>query len=244
MPEYVIQEAKHQGDCSKANLFSPDCRRSRVKCIQGTLSGVCVSCGRLGLECDLVSNTSEGGFPPTPRSGKIYAQLRSCGNCGNTEAEWPHSLPASCQACGAINEDELERERQYKITTAYHLKKGRVFQSAGPSSSPCGETNTDSQSTRLSNLQEETEEIEEAPKLHVYIRWRFCYVIMLIGFLTFIGSLELALWWSFTRNDVSGGFTMAAYVVAVGGLPLASLQMRHNHRCQCWKKTQWQRETP
>ena len=66
-------------------------------------------------------------------------------------------------------------------------------------------------------------------------RWPFCYIVICMGLLTFLGSFTLALWWSFTRNDVSGGFTMAAYIVAIGGLPLASMQMRHNHRCHCWK---------
>ena len=52
------------------------------------------------------------------------------------------------------------------------------------------------------------------------LRWRFCYIMICIGLLTFGGSLALALWWSFTRNDVSGGFTMAVYVVAVAfGFP-------------------------
>jgi hypothetical protein len=32
---------------------------------------------------------------------------------------------------------------------------------------------------------------------------------------------------------VSGGFTMATYVVAVGGLPLAS--MRHSQICNFWR---------
>ena len=66
-------------------------------------------------------------------------------------------------------------------------------------------------------------------------RWRFCHVVIGTGLLIFVGSLTLALWWSLTRNDVSGGFTMAAYIVAVGGLPLASIQMRHSQRCNCWK---------
>lgn len=70
------------------------------------------------------------------------------------------------------------------------------------------------------------------------LRWRFCYIVICIGLLKFGGSLALALWRSFTRNDVSGGFTMAAYVVAVDGLPWASLQMRHSQRCNCWRKTQ------
>lgn len=65
----------------------------------------------------------------------------------------------------------------------------------------------------------------------------FCHIMICMGLMTFLGSFSLALWWSFTRNDVSGGFTMAAYMVAVGGLPLASIQMRHNQKCRCWDGT-------
>ena len=49
---------------------------------------------------------------------------------------------------------------------------------------------------------------------------RLCHVIIAIGLLTLLISLTIALWWSLTKNDVSGGFTMAAYVVAIAGLPL------------------------
>lgn len=66
-------------------------------------------------------------------------------------------------------------------------------------------------------------------------RLRLCHVIIAIGLLTLLVSLTIALWWSLTKNDVSGGFTMAAYIVAIVGLPLGSIQIRHNRRCKCWR---------
>lgn len=78
---------------------------------------------------------------------------------------------------------------------------------------------------------------QEEPEKRGSFRFRVCHVVICIGILTFVGSLTLALWWSMVKNDVSGGFTMAAYVVAVGGLPLASIQIRHNQRCRCWKNS-------
>jgi hypothetical protein len=30
---------------------------------------------------------------------------------------------------------------------------------------------------------------------------------------------------------------MAAYMVAVSGLPLASIQIRHNKSCRCWDRS-------
>ena len=66
-------------------------------------------------------------------------------------------------------------------------------------------------------------------------RLRLCHVIIAIGLLTLLISLTIALWWSLTKNDVSGGFTMAAYIVAIAGLPLGSIQIRHNRRCKCWR---------
>ncbi|KAH6682864.1 hypothetical protein B0J14DRAFT_556139 [Halenospora varia] len=65
-------------------------------------------------------------------------------------------------------------------------------------------------------------------------KWLPCYTLILIDALAILSSLTLALWWSITRNDVSGGFTMAAYIVAVFGVPLGCLQIMHNKRCRCW----------
>ena len=46
-------------------------------------------------------------------------------------------------------------------------------------------------------------------------------------------SLALSLWWSIWKSDVSAGFTLGAYVLAVGTAITMPLQSRHNKRCRC-----------
>ena len=44
-------------------------------------------------------------------------------------------------------------------------------------------------------------------------------------------SLSLSLWWAVWKADVSGGFTVGAYMVAVGSMVILPMQNRHNSRC-------------
>lgn len=69
-------------------------------------------------------------------------------------------------------------------------------------------------------------------------RWpriRMCTVFLLLSLLAFILSLAVAMWWTSTRNDISGGFTVGSYVVGVVGLPLGLAGLGHYRVCRCWK---------
>jgi ankyrin repeat protein len=46
-------------------------------------------------------------------------------------------------------------------------------------------------------------------------------------------SLSLALWLSFNRNDISGGFTVGGYILAVTLTPIGFTYARHTGNCSC-----------
>jgi hypothetical protein len=163
-------------------------------------------------------------------------QCEECSREVNTSI-WAYT----CPDCSFIN--ETERAKSQLQTQA--LKSGEAVVTINPvdveQQETDGQLETDADAivgtqrgnpavNSISELDE-----QEEPEKRGSFRFRVCHVVICIGVLTFIGSLTLALWWSMAKNDVSGGFTMAAYVVAVGGLPLASIQIRHNQRCRCWK---------
>jgi len=64
---------------------------------------------------------------------------------------------------------------------------------------------------------------------------RTCLLLILLGILTIIGSLVPALWCSIARNDMSGGFALAQYVLGVGVLVVGSVVAIHSRTCTCWQ---------
>ncbi|KAF2877637.1 hypothetical protein BDV95DRAFT_154047 [Massariosphaeria phaeospora] len=64
----------------------------------------------------------------------------------------------------------------------------------------------------------------------------FCFILASLAFLGVSSSLALSLWWSIAHADVSGGFTMGAYIVAVFGVPMGVVGYRHSQTCRCWER--------
>jgi len=63
---------------------------------------------------------------------------------------------------------------------------------------------------------------------------RPCYVLIFLGVLTFVGSLVPALWRSTMRNDISGAFSLAQYILGVGTFAVGSMVAIHSKTCKCW----------
>lgn len=121
----------------------------------------------------------------------------------------------SCPDCDLVNPKRIQDE---------YLARVRALNPPPHTSRPSFEANSTREERRL--------DVTDPTRL---TGWQVCHIVIVIGLFTFAGSLALGLGWSVARNDVSGGFTMAAYVVAVGGIPLAFVQIQHNQRCKCWK---------
>ena len=62
-----------------------------------------------------------------------------------------------------------------------------------------------------------------------------CYLLIFLGFLTIIGSLVPGLWRAYSRNDLSGGFSLAQYILGVGIFVVGSMVAIHSKNCECWK---------
>ena len=62
-----------------------------------------------------------------------------------------------------------------------------------------------------------------------------CYLLIFLGLLTVIGSLLPGLWRASLRNDLSGGFTLAQYILGVGIFVVGSMVAIHSKTCECWK---------
>lgn len=64
---------------------------------------------------------------------------------------------------------------------------------------------------------------------------RFCYTLIALGILTIVGSLAPALWRSANRDDLSGGFSLAQYILGVGVFVIGSMTIIHSKTCTCWQ---------
>jgi len=62
-----------------------------------------------------------------------------------------------------------------------------------------------------------------------------CYILIVSGILTIAGSLAPALWRSTNRSDVSGGFSLAQYMLGVGVFVIGSVTVIHSKTCTCWQ---------
>ena len=63
---------------------------------------------------------------------------------------------------------------------------------------------------------------------------RPCYILICLGIITIVGSLAPALWRANVHDDLSGGFTLAQYILGVGIFIVGSMVAIHSRSCTCW----------
>ena len=63
---------------------------------------------------------------------------------------------------------------------------------------------------------------------------RTCYMLVALGLFSIAGSLALALWRTIKDSDIQGGFSVAQYILAVGGMIIACVLVLHSRTCSCW----------
>ena len=66
------------------------------------------------------------------------------------------------------------------------------------------------------------------------LKIRACYIFILLGVFTIVGSLASALWRSIDSNDISGGFSLAQYILGVGVFVIGCMVAIHSKTCTCW----------
>ncbi|MCJ1458337.1 hypothetical protein MMC28_008708 [Mycoblastus sanguinarius] len=86
--------------------------------------------------------------------------------------------------------------------------------------------------TFLSFLRHQTPTLSSMPKSRTRIRP--CYILIVLGFLTIVGSLAPALWRSADRDDLSGGFSLGQYILGVGVFVIGCAVAIHSKTCTCW----------
>ncbi len=67
------------------------------------------------------------------------------------------------------------------------------------------------------------------------IRIRPCYILIVLGILSIAGSLAPAIWQASIRDDLSGGFTLAQYILGVGIFIVGSMVAIHSRTCTFWQ---------
>lgn len=71
------------------------------------------------------------------------------------------------------------------------------------------------------------------PRLASFIKP--CYVLICFGIITVVGSLAPALWRATIRDDISGAFSLAQYILGVGIFAVGSMVAIHSKTCECWQ---------
>ena len=90
----------------------------------------------------------------------------------------------------------------------------------------------------IANLQETESPFPATSHTKETKKWPFippCYLLIFLGVLTVIGSLVPGLWRAISRNDLSGGFSLAQYILGVGIFVVGSMVAIHSKNCECWK---------
>ncbi|KAI1459171.1 hypothetical protein F4805DRAFT_87918 [Annulohypoxylon moriforme] len=65
-----------------------------------------------------------------------------------------------------------------------------------------------------------------------------CFYLSAAAIALLIASLGISLWWSVNHDDVSGGFGMGSYMLAVSSVIIAIATYMHRQDCRCWTRGQ------
>ena len=137
------------------------------------------------------------------------------------------------RASGRIFTDKLESTCPYRLPA-----NEEEIGSASPVVVRTGEDTTqDGPSIALRNLGEPQPETAPIPQNQHFKSIRPCYILLFFGALTIVGSLTSALWRAVDFDDLSGGFTLAQYILGVGVFVTGSMTAIHSKTCTCWR--QW-----
>ena len=149
------------------------------------------------------------------------------------------------EATNAIWSQLYEEYRHAETTSARHqrLIERPIQDMAGPA---IATGSTDEVPRSLPFRPVHVASIEQCSRLHRSLTLRLrhivgsippCYILIVLGVCTIVGSLTLALWCSIDRSDISGGFAVAQYILAVGALVLACVLNIHSRTCTCWSSS-------
>ncbi|KAI1091007.1 hypothetical protein F5B19DRAFT_493829 [Rostrohypoxylon terebratum] len=61
-----------------------------------------------------------------------------------------------------------------------------------------------------------------------------CFYLSAAAIVLLVASFGISLWWSVSHDDVSGGFGMGSYMLAVSSVIIAIATYMHRQDCRCW----------
>ena len=131
------------------------------------------------------------------------------------------SIQSCPRECGWHIEHHVERGKYTNEEVERSLASRSDSSTLVPSSSP-----TDSMPRTFNEIQ--------ITPMRYPLGLRPCYILIFMGFLSIAGSLAPALWRANTQGDLSGGFTLAQYILGVGIFAVGSMVAIHSRTCVCW----------
>ena len=145
----------------------------------------------------------------------------------------PHGNPKNHRrANGSIFADKLGSNCPYRLPA-----RAEPVGSSPPSIvQPIQATTHREPSIALTNLGEPQPETLPIPQQQHFRSIRPCHILLFLGALTIVGSLTFALWRAVEFDDLSGGFTLAQYILGVGVFVTGSMTAIHSKNCTCWRR--------
>lgn len=174
----------------------------------------------------------------------IEDRLRSQSNWGTFEGPFPPVIPKANPPAKASNSTEhnsLQQQRGLQLDRSSPI--GLSLLGLGP-----GLNQQQDPWTPLEGIYELHEQapvldthltasnIKNPTSLPILQKLRICHILILLGFLTIIGSLAPAVWRLADGQHWSDGFSMAQYVLEVGVFVVSCVAAIHSRTCTCWRK--------
>ena len=181
-----------------------------------------------------LAETVQQGPAPPPLEGWNTGSVEDSANT-SVENRIPHS-------------QEVARSNSYSIAVHEAEHSHIEIPSPLPNSYPLHATGTNTSSTLVLQIEPLRTSLHATSSLvqhrddsaAKFIRRyrrkiRPCYILIALGVLTIVGSLTPALWRSIDRDDLSGGFTLAQYILGVGVFVVGPMVAIHSKTCTCWQ---------
>ena len=188
------------------------------------------------------------GVDPCPAWGKAGHQVREKEvlvgyTCSRHHASSLESLPENTQLRNIrrpYSPVTTERIPQKTGNALSHVEDEHVRESlpnvVQPAQVVTQETASTDDATVPSHPIEPQSASPPTPHRQHFHSLRPCHLLLLLGTLTIMGSLTAALWRAARFDDLSGGFTLAQYILGVGVFVTGSMTAIHSKTCTCWQR--------
>lgn len=181
-----------------------------------------------------LAETVQQGPAPPPLEGSNTGSVEDSANT-SVENRIPHSQEVARSSSYSIAVHEAEHSH---IEIPSPLPNSYPLYATGTDTSSALALQTEPLRTGLPTTSSLVQHRDDSVANFIYRlrrKIRPCYVLLALGVLTVVGSLTPALWRSIDRDDLSGGFTLAQYILGVGVFVVGPIVAIHSKTCTCWQ---------